>query len=149
MTPLQLPQAKLKLTRKEGVIYVFCPIRRKKLVLTPEEWVRQHLIHYLIDYQSVSIGKIGSEVSLNYNGLNKRADLIIVNEFGHPEVIIECKAPEIQLSEATLFQIATYYQAISAKILVLSNGLQHYVWNVETQEESHELNELTRFFEAS
>ncbi len=145
MTPLNLPQAKLKLTRKEGVVYVLCPIRKKRLVLTPEEWVRQHIISYFTENLQLSIGKMASEVSLEYNGLKKRADLVLLNKEGIPEILVECKAPIIPLSSSTLFQISTYYQSLPAKILVLTNGLEHHVMNLETKTESRDLTELELF----
>ena len=145
MTPLNLPQAKLKLTRKDDIVYVLCPIRKKKLVLTPEEWVRQHIIAYFTEKLNISLGKMASEVSLEYNGLKKRADLVVLNKDGIPEILVECKAPIISLSSSTLFQISTYYQSLPAKILVLTNGLEHHVVNLETKTESRDLTELELF----
>lgn len=132
MTPLNLPKTQLKLTRKNGVISIFCPIRKKKLVLTPEEWVRQHLIAYFAEVIGISIGRMGAEVSLEYNGRKKRADILVVDEFGKPFILVECKAPEISITNSTFFQISAYQKELPAKILVLSNGLSHIVMNLDS-----------------
>lgn len=133
MTPLNLPQTQLRLTRKDGVISVFCPVRKKKLVLTPEEWVRQHLIAYFVEVLEISIGRMGAEVSIEYNGRKKRADILVVDDFGKPFILVECKAPEIPISGSTFFQISAYQKELPAKILVLSNGLEHVVINLDSQ----------------
>jgi hypothetical protein len=133
MTPLNLPQTQLRLTRKDGVISVFCAVRKKKLVLTPEEWVRQHLIAYFVEVLEISIGRMGAEVSIEYNGRKKRADILVVDDFGKPFILVECKAPEIPISGSTFFQISAYQKKLPAKILVLSNGLEHVVINLDSQ----------------
>lgn len=133
MTPLNLPQTQLRLTRKDGVISVFCKVRKKKLVLTPEEWVRQHLIAYFVEVLEISIGRMGAEVSIEYNGRKKRADILVVDDFGKPFILVECKAPEIPISGSTFFQISAYQKELPAKILVLSNGLEHVVINLDSQ----------------
>jgi hypothetical protein len=138
MIPLNLPQTKLNLTRKDGQIYVFCPIRKKKLVLTPEEWVRQHIIAYLIEEIEISSGRIVSEFSLKYNGMSRRADIVVLNENGEPILIVECKRPTIQIDNSTFHQAAEYKHVLSAKALVLSNGLNHLVIDLITNE-NHDL----------
>jgi|TARA_R110000737_G_scaffold324995_1_gene338164 hypothetical protein len=136
MIPLNLPQTELKLTRKNDQIFVWCPIRKKKLVLTPEEWVRQHFIAYLINDLDISQGRIVSEFSLSYNNMSRRADIVVMNEFGQPYIIVECKAPQIPLSDKTFFQIAQYQNSIPAKILILTNGLEHLSMKVDSQKET-------------
>lgn len=145
MTPLNLPQTQLKLTRKDGIVSVFCPIRMKKLVLTPEEWVRQHLIAYFVEELGISIGRMGAEVSLEYNGRKKRADLLIVDDFGKPFILVECKAPEIPISDSTFFQISAYQKELPAKILVLSNGMDSFIMNIQDKETSTNLAELHKW----
>lgn len=144
MTPLNLPQTPLNLSRKEGQLYVFCPVRRKKLVLTPEEWVRQHLIGYLVNEVGISIGKIASEFSLKYNNMSRRADIVVMNEEPEPHIIIECKRPTVTIDQSTFHQAAEYKHILSAKILVLSNGLEHYVIDLETGESYDELTALSK-----
>jgi hypothetical protein len=133
MIPLNLPKTELKLSRKNDQIYVWCPIRKKKLVLTPEEWVRQHFIAYLIAELNISTGRIISEYSLVYNNMSRRADIVVMDEDGKPFIIVECKAPQIALSDKTFFQIAQYQNTIPAKILILSNGINHFAMNLEME----------------
>ncbi len=140
MTPLNLPQTKLKLTRKNDQIYVWCPVRKKKLILTPEEWVRQHFIAFLTDNLKISIGRIVSELSLTYNNMSRRADIVVVDEYGKPFIIIECKAPQINLSDKTFFQIAQYQNSIPAKILILTNGVDHSMMNLQNLENKNSNN---------
>jgi hypothetical protein len=130
MTPLNLPKTNLKLSRKDSQIYVFCIVRMKKLILTPEEWVRQHFIAYLVEELKISIGRIASEYSLVYNNMNRRADIVVMDEFGKPYIIVECKAPQINLTDKTFFQIAQYQNTIPAKILILTNGVEHLAMNL-------------------
>lgn len=123
--PLNLPKAKLKLTRKGKDVLVWCINRKKELVLTPEEWVRQHVLHFLIHERLVPEGLIGAECALTYNGLNKRADLVVFDRSGAPYLIVECKAPDIPITKETLFQVAQYNKSLNSKYLMLTNGLQH------------------------
>lgn len=125
ITPLNLPKAPLKLSRKDDIVYVWCELRKKKLVLTPEEWVRQHLIHYLHNQKGIPMGRIVSEFCVDYNGREKRADIISFDAHGKPELLVECKAPEVSINTDTLFQIAQYQKVIGAKYLMLSNGIDH------------------------
>lgn len=133
-TPLNLPQAKLKLTRKDEVVYVWCVIRNKNLVLTPEEWVRQHIIHFLIEEKQFPKGLIASEYALNYNGRSKRADVVVFNRASKPIFIVECKAPEVELTEATLHQIAQYNFELKVDFLLLTNGINHIMCMINRKE---------------
>ncbi len=126
LTQLNLPPAGLDLSRRGNTIYVKCLIRKKSLVLTPEEWVRQHIIYSLVHHFAISAGLIGVEVGLDYNGRKKRADIVVYDRSGHVDIVIECKAPEVILSEETLFQIAQYNSVFQADKLLISNGLEHF-----------------------
>lgn len=130
-TPLNLPKAPLKLVRKPGGIYVWCIIRKKELLLTPEEWVRQHVIHFLINEKQFPVGLIASEYSLVYNGIAKRADIVVFDRSTQPVLIVECKAPEISLSEATVRQIAQYNYQLGVDFLLLTNGINHVVCKID------------------
>lgn len=122
---LELPKANLKLRRRDGLVYVWCIVRRKDLVCTPEEWVRQHVIHYLINHQNVSLARIASEYALEYNGLKKRADIVVFDNSFQPVLIVECKATTVQLSSETLQQIAAYNRKLQVPWLWITNGIQH------------------------
>ncbi len=138
IVPLNLPKADLKLKRKNDQVFVWCIIRKKELVCTPEEWVRQHLIHFLIHFKNVPVGLIASEYALNYNGLLKRADIVVFSKNGEPLVIIECKSTDVAISSKTLDQIAQYNSQLNVRYLMLSNGIDHYVGLLK-----RETNELT------
>jgi type I site-specific restriction endonuclease len=127
-TPLNLPNAPLKITEKAQKLYVTCLLRRKQIVLTPEEWVRQHLIHYLVAYKSLVQGRLALEVSLKVNSLSKRADIVYYDETLQPQLVVECKAPEVKLTSETVFQIATYNSQLNSKFLLISNGLDHFIF---------------------
>ena len=127
-TPLNLPNAPLKITEKNEKHFVTCLLRKKPVVLTPEEWVRQHLIHYLVAYKSLVQGRLALEVSLKVNSLSKRADIVFYDETLQPHLVVECKAPEVKLTSETVFQIATYNSQLNSKFLLISNGLDHFIF---------------------
>ena len=123
--PLNLPNAPLNLKRKNGVVYVRCLIRNKDLVCTPEEWVRQHAIHYLISVEGKKKGLIASEYELSYNGLRRRADIVVFDSNGNPELLIECKATTVSLTTEVLNQAAQYNHQLGVGRVILTNGLDH------------------------
>jgi hypothetical protein len=126
--PLNLPNAPLKITEINKKLYVTCLIRKKQVVLTPEEWVRQHIISYLVNHKNYPLGRLAVEVSLKVNSLSKRADLVYYDEHVQPQLIVECKAPEVKLTSETVFQIATYNSKLNTKLLLISNGLDHFIF---------------------
>lgn len=128
--PLQLPPAKLTLERKGNQLTVWCVVRRKKLILTPEEWVRQHVIHFLLHHQQIPLAKIASEVSLEINGLIRRCDVLIYDNQFKPWMLIECKTTEIKLNENTVYQIAQYNSQLQVENLWITNGLDHHLLQV-------------------
>lgn len=103
--------------------FIYDIIRKSWFLLTPEEWVRQHWVHYFIS-EGYTTSAIILEKKLEINGLTKRLDLLITKKT-HPEILVECKAPDVKLSEKTFEQIARYNSIIQAKTIILSNGLQH------------------------
>jgi hypothetical protein len=127
-TPLNLPNSPLKITVKNEKRFVTCLLRKRPVVLTPEEWVRQHLIHYLVSYKSLAQGRLALEVNLKVNTLSKRADIVYYDETLRPQLVVECKAPEIKLTSETVFQIATYNSQLNSKLLLISNGLDHFIF---------------------
>ncbi|MDN3686966.1 type I restriction enzyme HsdR N-terminal domain-containing protein [Cyclobacterium jeungdonense] len=130
---LQLCEEKLNLPsfdfriRKEanGKPYIFDPLRRKFLLLTPEEWVRVHLVHYLTTYLNYPRSLISLERGLTYNSLSKRYDVLVRDRTGNAFFLIECKAPEVSLTQKTVEQVSIYNQKIQAAFLGISNGNRH------------------------
>ena len=129
--PLNLPKTALTLTRKENVIYVNCLIRKKKIILTPEEWVRQHYINFLSLHLQYPLSFISVEKELNYFGLKKRWDIVVVNNLFEPIILVECKAPNIKLNQEAHKQVFSYQNKLNCEYIVLSNGIEHINWKVE------------------
>jgi len=120
-TPLNLPKAKLKL--KDDLIW--CILRKKYILNTPEEWVRQHFIHHLINDLKYPVGLMASEKVVKYNNMSKRCDIVSFSNTLKTLMIVECKAPKIKLTEDVFYQIAKYNFTLKAPLLILTNGLQH------------------------
>jgi len=131
LIPLNLPKATLTLTRKDNVIFVNCLIRKKKIILTPEEWVRQHYINYLSSYLLYPLSFISVEKELNYFGLKKRWDIVVVNNLFEPIILVECKAPNIKLNQEAHKQVFSYQNKLNCEFIVLSNGIEHFQWQVD------------------
>nr|WP_199078137.1 type I restriction enzyme HsdR N-terminal domain-containing protein [Pedobacter sp. ASV19] len=123
--PLNLPAYPFKITRKEDQLYIFDEIRKKHLVLTPEEWVRQHFIQFLVLERKFPKSLIQIEGGLTLNKLQKRTDIVIYNTNGERIMVIECKAPSVKISQSVFDQAARYNSVHKAKWLVVTNGLKH------------------------
>jgi hypothetical protein len=126
--PLNVPLAKLKLTRISGKVKVICLVRMKSVVLTPEEWVRQHILNFLIIHAGYPKGMIAVEFALKYNGGTKRCDILVLNELGAPLMIIECKAPNVKVNKETFYQISKYDNPLNASCLLITNGIKHFTF---------------------
>lgn len=128
MPPLNLPAARLNLRRDEstGDVKVFDRLRRKWIVLTPEEWVRQHFTWMLIDQLGYPEGRMANEVSLTLNGTARRCDTVVFGPGCEPEVIVEYKAPTVPVTQAVFDQIVRYNMVMKARMLIVSNGINHY-----------------------
>lgn len=137
MNALNLPAAALKIKSKENKQFIFDIIRKKYVVLTPEEWVRQHMLHYLIYSRGYPASIIAVEKQLKVNNLSKRFDVLVFNKRGLPQIIIECKAPTIKITQDTFDQIARYNLTINADILMVTNGLEHYYCKLDTLNECY------------
>ncbi len=131
MKPLNLPVADLKLIRRSGEIYVWCIIRKKELKLTPEEWVRQHIIHYLVHHKSFPQGLISSELTIQVNDLQRRCDLVVHDREGSPCIVVECKAPEVSLDQKVFMQIAQYNFKLGVEYLLITNGMDHVIMRID------------------
>lgn len=126
MRKLNLPQIKATLKKEEGKVLIFDVIRKKYIVLTPEEWVRQHFIHYLIHELKYPKSLFRIESSLTYNKLQKRSDILIFDRKGKPWMLIECKSADIRLSQKAFNQVAVYNMTVNAKYLAVTNGMAHF-----------------------
>jgi type I site-specific restriction endonuclease len=126
MPQLNLPNAALKTKLVEGTTQVFDAVRKKYLVLTPEEWVRQHFIHYLNKEKNYPLGLMGVEQMLKYNTMQTRADIVLYTADGNPNMIVECKAPSVKITQDAFNQIAKYNFKLQVDFLVVTNGMQHF-----------------------
>lgn len=122
---------RIRLRKQDEQVQIFDPIRGKWLVLTPEEWVRQNTIIYISDTLEAPMTRIANEVAINYNGLTKRCDSIIYDDYGKPLIIIEYKRTDVQITQHVFDQIATYNMQLHVPYLIVSNGLQHILCKVD------------------
>ncbi len=125
MQELNLPEYEFKVENKGEENFIYDVARKKFVSLTPEEWVRQHWIHYLNKELNYPLSLMIVEAGIKVNNLQKRADIVIYNKLKQPYLIVECKAPDVALNNDVFNQIINYYSSIKAEILIVSNGLKH------------------------
>ena len=135
MQDLNFPKFDYRFKNNENNISIFDVIRKKFVVLQPEEWVRQHCVHYLMHNKNYPKSLINVEKELQLNGLKKRYDIVVFNPDGSIQLIVECKAPQISINQKVFDQIARYNLELKANLLMVTNGLDHYycVMNFEAQ----------------
>ncbi|GAB2489104.1 type I restriction enzyme HsdR N-terminal domain-containing protein [Algoriphagus taiwanensis] len=122
---LNLPPFQTKIKEENGKLMILDSLRKKYLVLTPEEWVRQHWINYLIEGMAYPKGLLSLERGLKYNQLSKRTDLVVFDREGETFLLVECKAPSVKINQNTLIQALTYNKPLNCPHIILSNGFQH------------------------
>ena len=137
MQKLNLPSYNFKLKSNENQTLIFDIIRKKYVVLTPEEWVRQHVVMYLMEDKKFPISLIAVEKQLTVNNLKKRSDILIFSPDGSPYIIVECKAPSIKITQDTFDQIARYNLKLKANYLMVTNGLQHYFCKMDVEHKTY------------
>nr|WP_262899743.1 type I restriction enzyme HsdR N-terminal domain-containing protein [Winogradskyella alexanderae] len=123
---MNFPPFKYRLKSKENKVSIFDVIRKKFVILQPEEWVRQHCVHYLINVKKFPKSLINVEKELVINDLKKRYDIVVFNSDGSIYLIVECKAPNIAINQTTFDQIARYNMKLNATYLMVTNGFNHY-----------------------
>ena len=148
MRLLNLPPYEYKLKQEEEKIFIFDALRKKYLVLTPEEWVRQHFIQYIINYLQYPKALIKVEGGLVYNRLKKRSDIVVFDQEGSPWMVIECKSPDQNINNQTLQQVSVYNSTLKARYVALTNGLNHLCCIIDHQSKSTTpLNQFPKFGE--
>lgn len=130
MHKLNLPEFKHSLEKSDGKVYIFDVIRKKYVVLTPEEWVRQHFVHYLISELKYPKALLKVEGGLKYNTLSKRSDILVFDREGKPWMIIECKSPEMKITNQIFHQASVYNATHKAKFMTITNGLNHFCCSI-------------------
>ena len=131
MFSLNLPDFQVKIAVTDGKKMIFDPLRRKYVALTPEEWVRQHFVHFLIQHKGYPSGLLANEVQLTLNGTRKRCDTVLYDRTRTPRMIIEYKAPSVPITRQVFDQITRYNIALKVDYLIVSNGLEHYCCKVD------------------
>jgi len=146
MQKLNFPNYSFRFKNSENKVSIFDEIRKKFIILTPEEWVRQHVVRFLLEEKKYPKSLINVEKVLMVNGLRKRYDVVVFNPNGTIFILIECKAPEVKISQATFDQIARYNMTMEAEFLMVSNGLNHYFCIMDFENEKYEfLKELPHY----
>ena len=137
MQKLNFPQYSFRFKNNENKIAVFDEIRKKFVILQPEEWVRQHCVKYLQKELDYPLSLINVEKKLSVAGLTKRYDIVVFKNDGSIHLIVECKAPEIKITQNTFDQIARYNMVMNADYLMVTNGLDHYFCQMDYQKEAY------------
>jgi predicted type IV restriction endonuclease len=146
MQQLNFPSYSFRFKNSENKVSIFDEIRKKFIILTPEEWVRQHVVRFLLEEKKYPKSLINVEKVLTVNGLRKRYDIVVFNPDGSIFVLIECKAPEIKTAQSTFDQIARYNMTLKAEYLMVTNGLNHYFCQMDFENEKYEfLRELPEY----
>lgn len=138
MKQLNLPEYTFKIAGTEGSEMIFDQIRRKYVRLTPEEWVRQNFIQYLVNEGRYPPGLLGVEVMFLLNKLKRRVDILVHNRSGKPVMIVECKEPEVRIDDRVFDQIVTYNIGLRVPYIVVTNGLVHYACKVRKDQPGYE-----------
>lgn len=137
MQELNLPKYQFKLKEADGKIQIFDAFRKKYVVLTPEEWVRQNFLQYLITEKRYAASLIAVEAGLKYNELQKRADILVYDKQGSPFLLVECKAPEVKISQDVFDQVARYNMSFKVTYLVVTNGMDHFCCKMDYEKNSY------------
>ena len=138
MVELNLPEYDYKVKKREdGAWAIWDRLRSRWVSLTPEEWVRQHFVEWLISDKGFPAALMGNEVSLTQNGIARRCDTVVGDRTGLPLVIIEYKAPTINITQNTFDQIVRYNMVLHARYLIVSNGMTHYCCRIDYEKGSY------------
>ena len=124
MEKLNLPQAELRVRRVGDAMQVYDVVRRRYVALTPEEWVRQHFLHFLIYVKGYPGGRMAVEKSLSLNGKTRRADIVFYSREMKPDIIVECKASSVAITQGVMDQAVEYHMSLGGRIICLTNGLK-------------------------
>ncbi|AWM14873.1 type I restriction enzyme HsdR N-terminal domain-containing protein [Flavobacterium sp. NRK F10] len=137
MQKLNFPTYSFRFKNSENKTYIFDVIRKKFLVFTPEEWVRQHVLQFFIHQHKYPVSFINVEKSVKVNGTSKRYDIVVYRKDGSIFLLVECKAPEVTITQQTFDQIARYNLTLNASYLMVTNGINHYFCQMDFQNEKY------------
>jgi hypothetical protein len=146
MVKLNFPRYEFRFKSSENKTAIFDVLRKKFIILTPEEWVRQHCIQYLIQQKNYSKQLLNAEKQLKVNQLTRRYDIVAYNPDGSINLIVECKAPSVKITQETFDQIARYNLSLKAELLMVTNGIHHYFCKMDYElEKYHFLKEISPY----
>ena len=146
MQQLNFPSYSFRFKNSENKVSIFDAIRKKFIILTPEEWVRHHVVQFLMTEKNYPQSLLNVEKVLQVNGLRKRYDIVVYNSDGTIHILIECKAPEVTISQNTFDQIAQYNMTLQSNYLMVTNGLNHYFCQMDFENEKYQfLTELPNY----
>ena len=131
---LNFPYSKFKIKEEEGKLHIFDDSRKKYIALTPEEWVRQNCLHYLRDHKKYPISLLAVEKGIKVNNQHLRYDIVAYSKNAKPVLLVECKAPDVKISQSTFDQIAVYNMELKVPFLLVTNGVQHFCCIVDFEE---------------
>jgi hypothetical protein len=135
---LNLPSYSFKISGKEDQKMIFDPVRRRYVKLTPEEWVRQNFIQYLVYEGKYPAGLMGVETMFRLNKLKRRLDILVHNRAGNPVLIVECKAPEVKIDDKVFDQIVCYNMGLKVPYIIVTNGIDHYACKIDHENNKYE-----------
>lgn len=138
---LNLNPQPLKITKRNGVLMIWDSWRKKHIQLSPEEWVRQQLLHTLTNELAYPAQRIAVEMQIEINGLKRRCDAVVFDLHGAPQMIIECKEPNVDLSPDVVYQIAQYNSNLRVSFMLISNGLRHFTLRLGSSFDAIKMNE--------
>ncbi len=138
MQKLNFPEYGFKLKKQNAKWLIFDPVRKKYYVLTPEEWVRQHVLQYLTVEKKYPLYLIAVEKELQINQTKRRFDIVVYNRQMKPEILVECKAPQIAITQKTFDQANQYNWLLKAPYLFLTNGLRHFICRIDFEAKQFE-----------
>ena len=145
--PLHLPACELRTIQQDGMTKVFDLLRQRYVALTPEEWVRQHFVHFLMADKGYSQTLMGNEVQLSLNGMSRRCDTVVYDRQLKPRMIVEYKRPDISITQRVFDQICRYNMVMKVDWLIVSNGLTHYCCKMDYVQQTYAFVEEIPTFE--
>lgn len=137
MYELNLPTFDFRLKKEDSGVFIFDVIRKKFVKLTPEEWVRQHVVHFLLEQKQYPASLMNVEVGIEIQTMRRRADIVCYDSDGGVRLVTECKAPEVKITQAVFDQIAQYNMLLKAKYLLVTNGFDHFVCEIDSERKTY------------
>lgn len=137
MLSLNLPKYETKICERDGKLQIFDPLRKCHVALTPEEWVRQHFVNFLIESRGFPATLMANEVAITVNGMKRRCDTVVYDKQLQPRVIVEYKAPTVKITKEVFAQISRYNLTLKVDYLIVSNGLKHYCCRMDYPNNSY------------